>query len=176
MNRSQVQRVPGLPTGAKVPGPDSTSALPLLLSQGCAASLDLSASPPLASLPPPSTHPHPLAPHSPPRCRPPGPPPAMRAAWGSSSVKVRVPSMLALGDGTIPFPELRPIPCRVLGCAVSSRPGKIFVLRLCAAGGGYRIPSHLTAGQLSELSPPASWAGLSASSQTLQTSLYHRVG
>lgn len=57
------------------------------------------------------THPHihPLAPHRLPTAAPQSS--TIHTAWSSSPVQVRVVSMLVLGNGFIPFPELRSIPC-----------------------------------------------------------------
>lgn len=70
--------------------------------------------------------------------------------------------MLVMSDGTIPFPELIPISSRALGCG-----GKVFLTWL--QEGNIASHSTLLLGWLSELSPLAGWAGLSASSQALQT-------
>lgn len=67
--------------------------------------------------------------------------------------------MLVMSDGTIPFPELIAIYNRALGCG-----GKVLLIWLQEGN----IASHSTL-LLRWLSPLAGWAGLSASSQALQT-------
>lgn len=60
---------------------------------------------------------------------------------GQVPVNLRATPVLVMSDGTIPFPELRPISSRALGCG---GPGKVFLTWLSAAGGECHIPSHLT--------------------------------
>lgn len=123
--------MPGLSSGAKVPGPGSNSLL--LLSQGCTASPDPSVSAPLTSL---YSSPSPHSPQQP--CCIPQSSAGHKGNLGQVPVNLKVTPMLAMSDRTIPFPELRPISSRPLGCGGA---GKVFLTWLSAAR---NIASHPT--------------------------------
>lgn len=123
--------MPGLFSGAKVPGPGSNSLL--LLSQGCSASPDPSVSASLTSLySSPSSH----SPQQP--CCIPQSSAGHKGNLGQVPVNLKVTPMLVMSDRTIPFPELRPISSRALGCGGA---GKVFLTWLSAAR---NIASHPT--------------------------------
>lgn len=105
--------MPGLSSGAKVPGPGSNSLF--LLSQGCTASPDPTASP-LTSL---YSSPSPHSPQQP--CCIPQSSAGHKGNLGQVPVNLRVTPMLVISDRTIPFPELRPISSRALGCGGAGR-------------------------------------------------------
>lgn len=123
--------MPGLSSGAKVPGPGSNSLL--LLSQGCTASPDPSVSAPLTSL---YSSPSPHSPQQP--CCIPQSSAGHKGNLGQVPVNLKVTPMLVMSDRTIPFPELRPISSRALGYGGA---GKVFLTWLSAAR---NIASHPT--------------------------------
>lgn len=131
-----------------------------MLSWDCAVLPEPSASPPLTCLPPPSTHTYPLAPHSPSPARPPQPPGpllAMKADWGSSPVKVRVPSMLSW-DHPLPQIKAHSLQSTRLCCLWWAREGFSPAAVCCRKGILHPTPPHCWAAIRVVPSSKLSWA------------------